>query len=119
MGIKINVDLNDLLDLVNYTREDEENDWYHNGGDETHLVHKIRRLSSRIDGHRTVSDEESNRMNEREYYLYATERCGWGVAYGTTIGKTVYCQEPVKRKRTGTFFERSFCPEHVIDALES
>lgn len=117
MGTKIDVDLNDLLDLVNYTQADEEDDFEENGGAD-HIVHAIRRLASRINGHRTTTNEESNRMTEREYFLYATRRCSHVVEYGTVMGSLVHCQEPVKRFRTGTFLERTSCPEHVRDTVE-
>lgn len=115
MGTKITVDLKDLLDLVNYARHGEEEDFEENGGTD-HVVHAIRRLASRIDGHRTATNAESNRMTEREYFLYATRRCSHVVEYGNGRG-VVHCQEPVMKIRTGSLLERSECPEHVRDTV--
>lgn len=117
MGAKINVDLYDLLDLVNYTQADEEADFEENGGAD-HIVHAIRRLASRINGHRTVTNDESNRMTTREYCLYATRRCSNVIEYGNGRG-IVHCQDPVMKVRTGSLLERSECPEHVRDTVEN
>lgn len=113
--VKITVDLDDLLEVVNKYYEVEEHNFEN---DEDHIVHVLRRLSSRINGDRLISDGDSERMTYREYQLYTKGMCSHVVEYGTVLGRIVHCKEPVKRVRTGTLLERSSCPEHVRDVLD-
>lgn len=101
---------NDIINLVEYIRPVEETDFLENG-DVDHIVHSVRRLWSESHGLRSTTNEESNRMTEVEYDLYARRKCSYQTSYGT--GASSYCGERVYRVRTGTFMERAHCREHL------
>lgn len=101
----------EVSDMIEDLRDTAETQWSDLGYPDHHLVFKIRDLFAVATGGREAFPDEHKRMISSEFDQYTRGRCGWQTA---SYPRREYCDVKVHTyEDSGSFEERSFCPEHV------
>lgn len=110
-------DLLDLSNVVEYVRQDEEDDFFDNPST-GHIVHSIRNMYALSVGGRTAEVDWSMRMTGHEFDMYSRYLCMWQVD-PAAYGRGQYCGRDVVSTLRGFDYEAVFCEEHVEEARDN